>query len=148
MGGRTSDHWGLPLEIGPAALVELTGAARAARPAPLESESRAAALERADRAMAEYGDSLDQAEELAASLTLEVARVDDELEREHGYRLERERELELERAARELAERIAERRLREINRLEAENRELRAKVAQLETRRVEYSRSDTDAGWY
>jgi hypothetical protein len=116
MGGSTSDRSGLPLEIGPAALVELTGAARAAR-GPVE-----------------YGGSDDQLEELEASLTLEVARLDDELE--------------LERAARELAERIADRRLREVNRLEAENRELRAKVAQLETRRVEYSRSDADAGWY
>jgi hypothetical protein len=57
-------------------------------------------------------------------------------------------EIATERAARELAERIAEQRLREIHRLENENAELRAKVAQLETRRVEYSRSNTDAGWY
>jgi phage shock protein A len=116
MGGSTSDHFGLPLEIGPAALVELTGAVGAAR-GPVE-----------------YGGSDDQAEELAASLTLEVAKLDDDLV--------------LERAARELAERIAERRLREINRLENEVTALRKRVSELETRRVEYSRSDPDAGWY
>jgi hypothetical protein len=75
MGGSTSDRFGLPLEIGPAALVELTGAARAAR-GPVE-----------------YGGSEDQAEELAASLTLEVARLDDRLELERAARAELESEI-------------------------------------------------------
>jgi len=98
MGGSTSDHFGLPLEIGPAALVELTGAARAARPP-----------------VAEYGGSVDQAEELAAKLTLCVARIDDELE--------------LERAGRELAERLLARCRKALHESETELARVRAELA-------------------
>lgn len=98
MGGATSDHFGFPLEIGSAAVVELSELAAAA----------------AGGALAEYGGSEDQAEELAAELTLELAKRDEELE--------------LERAARELAERLAERRGREVNRLENEVMRLKAEL--------------------
>lgn len=127
MGGATSDHWGYPLEIGSAAVVELSELTAAAAPARepltlnLSAEDRAAyaALAEWGRARAaEYGGSEDQAEELAAEAMLALEAADEQL-------AELRRELELERAARELAERLAERRAREIHRLESELAQLR-----------------------
>lgn len=111
------------IEIGPAAVVELSELAAAAARAPMvlhASEADRAAWAaicdwaRASHELVEMAGGCDeQAEELAADLMLELEKRDEDV-------AELRRDLALERAARELAERLAERRLREIHRLERE----------------------------